>query len=128
MHSAGAWIWVAFGSAVGGVARYGVSRWLPVMPGAWPTGTMLVKVGGSFLIGACSVWLGARGGAAPEDARLFWMTGVLGGFTTYSAFALETSALMSGGAMLRAALYVVATVFLCLIGAFAGRWLATASV
>ena len=53
--------------------------------------------------------------------RLFWMTGVLGGFTTYSAFALETVTLASAGEALRAALYVIATVALCILAALAGR-------
>lgn len=121
------WLLVGFGSAIGGIARYGLARWLPVLPGAWPTATMLANVGGSVLIGACSVWLAGRAGATPESARLFWMTGVLGGFTTFSAFALEAIALGSSASLARALLYIVATVVLCLAGALAGRWLAAAS-
>lgn len=120
----GAWIWVGLGSAIGGIARYGVGRWLPTLPGAWPLATMLINVAGSLLIGACSVWLGGRGGGAPEAARLFWMTGVLGGFTTFSAFALEATALGSSANALRAAAYVMVTVVLCLAAALVGRWLA----
>jgi CrcB protein len=57
--------------------------------------------------------------------RLFWMTGVLGGFTTYSAFALETVTLAEGGAVLRAAAYASLTVLLCIAAAAAGRLLAS---
>jgi fluoride ion exporter CrcB/FEX len=75
---------------------------------------------GSFAIGLLSVVLSARAGGA-ETARLFWMTGVLGGFTTYSAFALETVTLAGAGEALRAAAYVAVTVLACLVAAFAGR-------
>ncbi|MFZ9478926.1 MAG: fluoride efflux transporter FluC [Steroidobacteraceae bacterium] len=121
------WVWVALGSAVGGVARFAISRLLPTVPGGWPLATMLVNVVGSFIIGWLAALLTARtaaGGTAAqgvEALRLFWMTGVLGGFTTYSAFALETVNLASTGEALRAVLYVLATVALCLLAAFAGR-------
>lgn len=114
------WLAVALGSALGGVGRYGLSRLWPWVPGGWPTATMTVNLLGSFAIGLLSVVLSARAGGA-ETARLFWMTGVLGGFTTYSAFALETVTLAGAGEAMRAAAYVVVTVLVCLVAAFAGR-------
>ena len=114
------WLAVALGSALGGVGRYGLSSLWPWVPGGWPTATMTVNLLGSFAIGLLSVVLSARAGGA-ETARLFWMTGVLGGFTTYSAFALETVTLAGAGEAMRAAAYVVATVLVCLVAAFAGR-------
>ena len=114
------WLAVALGSALGGVGRYGLSRLWPWVPGGWPTATMMVNLLGSFAIGLLSVGLSARAGGA-ETARLFWMTGVLGGFTTYSAFALETVTLAGAGEAMRAAAYVVVTVLVCLVAAFAGR-------
>lgn len=114
------WLAVALGSALGGVGRYGLSRLWPWVPGGWPTATMTVNLLGSFAIGLLSVGLSARAGGA-ETARLFWMTGVLGGFTTYSAFALETVTLAGAGEAMRAATYVAATVAVCLVAAFAGR-------
>lgn len=114
------WIAVALGSALGGMARYGVSRLWPWVPGGWPMATMTVNVLGSFAIGLLSVVVAGRAGGA-EAARLFWMTGVLGGFTTYSAFALETVTLAGAGETMRAAAYVVATVLVCLVAAFVGR-------
>ena len=114
------WLAVALGSALGGVGRYGLSRLWPWVPGGWPTATMTVNLLGSFVIGLLSVGLSARAGGA-ETARLFWMTGVLGGFTTYSAFALETVTLAGAGEAMRAAAYVVVTVLVCLVAAFAGR-------
>ncbi|MFM8480070.1 MAG: fluoride efflux transporter FluC [Gammaproteobacteria bacterium] len=122
------WVWVALGSAVGGVGRYAMARLLPTVPGGWPLATMSVNVAGSFAIGALSVWLASRAaatGASAEALRLFWMTGVLGGFTTYSAFALETVTLAESGAVLRAAAYVSLTMLLCIAAAAAGRVLAS---
>lgn len=124
------WIWVALGSALGGVSRYAVAKIWPSVPGGWPVATMSVNVIGSFAIGALSVWLTSRGATegapATSDAlRVFWMTGVLGGFTTFSAFALETVGLAAEGSPWRAAAYVVSTVLLCLAAAWAGRALVT---
>lgn len=116
------WLWVAVGSAAGGVARYAIGRIWPTVPGSWPLATMLVNVVGSLAIGLLSVWLADRS----LEARLFWMTGVLGGFTTYSAFALETVTLAEGGMLLRSAAYVAMTVMCCIIAAMVGRALATA--
>jgi CrcB protein len=123
------WVWVALGSALGGVGRYAVAKIGPAVPGGWPIATIAVNVVGSFAIGALSVWLSGRGtsaemAASTEAMRVFWMTGVLGGFTTYSAFALETVNLASGEAPWRAAVYVVATLVLCVAAAWAGRALA----
>jgi CrcB protein len=78
------WIWVALGSAAGGVARFAVARIWPAVPGGWPLATMLVNVAGSLAIGWCAAFFAARtaAGEGVEAMRLFWMTGVLGGFTT----------------------------------------------
>ena len=118
-----AWVAVALGSALGGMARHGIARLWPMVPGAWPVATMSVNIAGSFAIGLVAALTARDSG---ETARLFWMTGVLGGFTTYSAFALETVTLASAGAAGRAALYVAATVALCLVAAVAGRTLGLA--
>jgi CrcB protein len=119
------WLLVALGSALGGVGRYGLALLWPPVPGRWPVATMSANLLGSFAIGALSVLLGARADSpAALDLRLFLMTGVLGGFTTYSAFALESLLLAQGGAAWRATAYVVATVALCLLAAWAGRALA----
>ena len=114
------WLYVAVGSALGGMARYAVSLVLPLLPGRWPLATMLVNLTGSLLIGILSVALGLRVGG-PDLARLFWLTGVLGGFTTYSAFALETALMAESGTNFRALLYVLATVIGCFAAALAGR-------
>jgi fluoride exporter len=110
------WILVGLGGAMGSIARYCAYRLWPVSPGAWPVPTFVVNVAGSFAIGLLYMYVAGRGGSA-DNARLFWMTGVLGGFTTYSAFALETALL---GLSLTGAAYVAATVLGCLLAALAG--------
>ncbi|MEZ5499999.1 MAG: CrcB family protein [Steroidobacteraceae bacterium] len=114
------WIWVAVGSALGGSARYAVALWLPHQPGRWPVATFTVNVLGSFAIGCVFAWWSLRSAQA-EGLRLFLMTGILGGFTTYSAFALEASLLDGAVPGLRAVGYAVATVVGCVGAALAGR-------
>ena len=122
------WLIVALGSAIGGVLRYAVSRAMPAQSGSWPVATLSVNLTGSLLIGALAAWFASRSASIPADVnlRLFAMTGVLGGFTTYSAFALETTLLGGSGMALRALLYVVVTVLGCLLAAILGRTIATA--
>ena len=110
------WLLVALGGAAGSVARYGAYRLWPVAGGGWPVATLTVNVLGSFAIGLLYMYVAARGGSA-DNARLFWMTGVLGGFTTYSAFALETALL---GFSFTAVAYVAATVIGCIVAAILG--------
>ncbi|MCC6171674.1 MAG: CrcB family protein, partial [Gammaproteobacteria bacterium] len=74
-----AWLYVALGGALGSMARYATAVALPWLPGRWPPATMSVNLIGSLLIGILSVALGLRVGG-PDLARLFWLTGVLGGF------------------------------------------------
>jgi fluoride exporter len=108
------WILVAVGGAAGSVARYGAYRMWPA--GGWPVATMTVNLLGSFAIGLIYMYVAARGISA-DNARLFWMTGVLGGFTTYSAFALETALL---GFSWTGVAYVAGTVLGCLVAALLG--------
>ncbi len=80
-------------------------RLWPSTPGGWPVPTLTVNVLGCFAIGLIYMYVAGRGASA-DNARLFWMTGVLGGFTTYSAFALETALL---GFSLTGVAYVLVT-------------------
>lgn len=109
------WLLVAIGGAFGSVARYGVARAWPPTPGGFPVPTLTVNLLGSFAIGLLYIWIQARSGN-PDTTRLFWMAGVLGGFTTYSAFALESTLLGFSAAGLS---YLAAT----LVGGFAACWL-----
>ncbi|HEV7610040.1 MAG TPA: CrcB family protein [Steroidobacteraceae bacterium] len=115
------WLWVGIGGALGSIARYGAYRLWPPVPSGWPVATFTVNLMGSFAIGLLYMYVAARGAGA-DAARLFWMTGVLGGFTTYSAFALEGALL---GFSTTGVLYVAATVAGCLLAAIAGMKLGT---
>ena len=106
---------------LGGMLRYTLARWFVPVPGGWPVATMIANVLGSFAIGLVAALLVARAPENSENLRLFCMTGVLGGFTTYSAFALESSLLLGGGQTLRAIAYIATTVIVCLAAVLAGR-------
>ena len=99
---------VALGGAIGSAARFGLYRALPA-PG-FPLATFMVNVAGSLLMGLLSALLAQRGGAwAP-----LLLTGILGGFTTFSAFSLDTLTLWERGQGGLAAFYVAASVLLSL--------------
>ena len=103
---------VALGGALGALARYlaGVAT-LRVMGPGFPWGTLAVNVVGAFLMGVLVVLLAQR-----DAMRLapFLMTGILGGFTTFSAFSLDTIAIVERGQMALAVFYVMASVLLSL--------------
>ncbi len=113
---------VAIGGALGAVARYltglGAVR---IMGAAFPYGTLSVNVVGSFAMGVLAVLLMAKGGARFSPVL---MTGLLGGFTTFSAFSLEAVSLWERGAVGAAAVYVTASVVLSIAALLAGLALA----
>src|SRR4051795_5688952 len=87
----------ALGGVVGALARWGVARALPSPAGGWPWATLLVNLTGCALIGFLLAVLLARFPTSPW-LRPFLVTGVLGGYTTFSTFAVETVRLTDGGA------------------------------
>ena len=107
---------VALGGALGAVLRYGAGLVV-----AFPWGTLAVNVAGSFLIGLVWVICTARGAQAVLP---FLMTGVLGGFTTFSAFSLDALRLVEAGRIGTAGGYVLGSVALSLFACAAGLWLA----
>lgn len=116
-------LWVALGSAVGGAGRYWCSGLVASRIGeTFPWGTMAVNVVGSFAIGLFAVLSGpdSRWLVAAE-ARQFVMLGVLGGFTTFSSFSLQTLGLLQDGEWLPAVGNVVGSVFLCMLGVWLGH-------
>ncbi|MDU8912222.1 fluoride efflux transporter CrcB [Aestuariicoccus sp. MJ-SS9] len=115
-------IQVALGGALGAVLRYltGVAA-IRIMGSGFPWGTLTVNIVGSFLMGCLVVVLAHVGGM--RHAPLL-MTGVLGGFTTFSAFSLDAITIYERGQVALAAGYVAASVVLSLAGLMAGLWAA----
>lgn len=116
---------ICLGGAIGSGGRYLVGTLAARALGVdFPWGTLVVNFGGAFLIGVVQQ-LAAETALVSEDVRLFLVTGILGGFTTYSAFTYETVALLRLGPWPQAAAYVVATtagcLLLCLLGMATGR-------
>lgn len=105
---------VFLGSGIGGAARYGVNVWsLKAFGAHFPAGTFIVNIVGGLVMGLIAGWLAFRAEAAwTQELRLFLTTGILGGFTTFSAFSLDAVVLAERGDYGLAALYVVASVVL----------------
>lgn len=104
-----AYLLAALGGGLGAVARWGVAEALPSSPAAWPWATLLVNLTGCLLLGALVAVLAVRSPAAGW-LRPFLAVGVLGGYTTYSAFAVEVVRMAEAGAVLAAGAYVVLSV------------------
>ncbi len=115
------WILIAVGSALGGVARHGLSVLIAQRFGqAFPWGTLAVNVAGSLAIGICGAWLVAAQRPDTTFVREFLMVGFLGGFTTFSAFSLQTLQLLRAGKMVVALANVGASIGLCLLAVWLG--------
>jgi len=122
------YLWVAFGGGIGSVARFWASGLIARQFGeSFPWGTLVVNVTGSFLIGLFATltapdgrWLVAPG------FRMFFMAGICGGYTTFSAFSLQTLRLAQDGEWLYAGLNVLGSTGLCLLAVWAGHVLAEA--
>lgn len=119
---------VCLGGALGSGARFAVGSWAAAAFGPdLPAGTLVVNLGGSFLLAAV-MELSLRTAAIPPRLRLFLTTGTMGGFTTYSSFNWELLGLAQGGRAAHALLYLASTVVGCLAagacGIGAARWIA----
>lgn len=113
-------LYVAFGGALGSVARFWISRLMETMPvSTFPWATLVVNITGSFLMGILFVTIIERAMMA-ADLRYLLMVGLLGGFTTYSAFSLETLLMIDKGQILFASAYVLATLAGCLAAVWLG--------
>ena len=112
-------ILVMSGGALGAAMRYGLSRAIPVTAGGWPWPTFAANVAGGLAMGVLAAWV-LRGDNSAESLRLFVGVGVLGGFTTFSAFSLEMMQMIERGQIGLAAGYALASVLLALGALFAG--------
>jgi CrcB protein len=115
-----AYLLVALGSAIGGACRHGVNVGAARLFGTgWPYGTFTVNVVGSFIMGALAGYFAQRGN--PSQAWLLFSTvGILGGFTTFSAFSLDLALLVERGRLGATAGYLLGSVGLSLGALYAG--------
>lgn len=121
------YVWVAIGGALGSVARYWcsglVARWFGE---SFPWGTLVVNVVGSFIIGLFATLTAPDGRLfLPTEARVFVMVGILGGYTTFSSFSLQTLALARDGEWVSVGMNVLLSVALCLSFVWAGHAIAS---
>ena len=115
-------VWIAVGSAVGGVTRFGLSVFAAQRWGEnFPWGTLIINVTGSFLIGFFATLTQPDGRlTVGGTTRQFVMTGILGGYTTYSSFSWQTLVLAQQGEWLRAGSYATGTFVLCFVAVWLG--------
>lgn len=117
-----AYLWIGLGGALGSMARHWCNGLTAgVMGIAFPWGTLLVNILGSFVIGFAAATMHSDGRfPINDDARQFLMVGLCGGYTTFSAFSLQTLTLIQGGHWLPAAGNVGLSVILCIVGVWLG--------
>lgn len=115
-----AYLIVFLGGGLGAAMRHGVNIASARAFGTgFPYGTLLINVTGSLLMGLVAAYFAFKGDAS-QHWRLFLTTGILGGYTTFSAFSLDAALLYERGEVSAAAIYVVASVALSIAGLFAG--------
>ena len=117
------YIWIALGSAIGGVARYWTSGLVAHQFGeTFPWGTLVVNVLGSFVIGLIATLTSPDGRIfIGSDARQFLMLGICGGYTTFSSFSIQTLELVRDGEVFRAGGYIILSVVLCIVAVWLGH-------
>jgi CrcB protein len=115
---------VAFGGGIGAGLRHLVNfAALRLFGPGFPWGTMAINVAGSFAMGVFIEFLARRFGGTSNELRLFVATGILGGFTTFSAFSLDFAFLWERGDVMPAFGYALGTVVMSIVALFAGLWL-----
>ena len=121
-------LWVALGGAIGSAARYGVNVWSGKLLGtAFPWHTLIVNLAGCFAMGVLTELMALKLNVSHETRALL-TTGILGGFTTFSAFSLDFALLVERKAILAAGGYAAASVLFSLAAVFAGLHLTRAVV
>ena len=120
------YFWVALGGGIGSVARLWLGVQVTLLTGLrFPWGTILVNIIGSLVIGFVATLTGPNGRVVvPVNAQAFVMVGLCGGFTTFSAFSLQTVELARDGRLLYAGANIMLSVVLCLTAVALGHWLA----
>lgn len=113
---------IALGGGLGSLARYGLAVGLPTSPGGFPWSTFVTNVSGCFLIGVLMVLI-TEVWSAHRLVRPFLGVGVLGGFTTFSTYAVETRGLLQPGTVTVAFAYLAGTLLCAMLAVLAGVWL-----
>ncbi len=114
---------VFLGGGIGAAMRHGVNfAGLRIMGPNFPYATLFINVTGSIIMGLAAAYFAFKSGGS-QHWRLFLTTGILGGYTTFSAFSLDAALLYERGQLGLSALYVSASVALSIAGLFAGLWL-----
>ena len=110
------------GGGLGAVIRHFVNQLVTRLAGLdFPLGVMLINISGSFIMGLAAAFFAFKADASwSQPVRLFITTGILGGYTTFSAFSLDVALLLERGEPLQALLYVLGSVVLSVLGLFAG--------
>lgn len=121
------YLWVAAGAAVGGALRHGANRLgVALLGSGFPAATLCVNLLGCLTMGVLAGWFAFRGEGASQTLRLFLTTGVLGGFTTFSAFSLDAALMWERGQLVWAGAYVSVSVAGSIAAVFTGLALARA--
>lgn len=118
---------IALGGGLGALARFGLATWLPAEPGHFPLATFVTNVSGCFLIGVLMVLI-TEVWAAHRLVRPFVGVGFLGGFTTFSTYAVEIHGLLRPGTVLVAFGYLAGTLIAAMLAVLAGVWLTRLTV
>jgi len=124
MNTALGYVVVFVGGGLGAAVRHWVNRTALALVGPnYPAGTLFVNLAGSTAMGMLAAWFAFRGETTSPNERLFLTTGVLGGFTTFSAFALDTRLMWERHDWAAALVYAAASVILSVVGLMAGMFI-----
>jgi len=114
------WLIIGIGSFIGGILRYWISGWVQSGALTFPLGTLVVNFIGSLVL-SLIMYLSEHAGLFSEEIRIFWTIGLLGSFTTMSAFSYESFRLLEQNESMLFVLNIVGTVILTLAAVYLGK-------